>query len=129
MDNCNILYVDDEIENLTSFKFLFKRSFQIILANSATEGLQTLEEEDVQIVISDQRMPNMTGIEFLEKVSSDHPEIVRILLTGYTDTETTTEALTQGKIDKCMSKPFELDEMKIALLEALELYKQRNLST
>ena len=74
MDNCNILYVDDEIENLTSFKFLFKRSFQIILANSATEGLQTLEEEDVQIVISDQRMPNMTGIEFLEKVSSDHPE-------------------------------------------------------
>lgn len=128
MANYNILYVDDEIENLTSFKFLFKKTFQITLAKSAIEGLETLKEEKVQVVISDQRMPNMTGIEFLEKVSSEHPEVVRILLTGYTDSLTTTAALDQGKIDKCMSKPFEMSEMKVTLMEALELYKERNQS-
>lgn len=128
MSNYNILYVDDEIENLTSFKFLFKKTFQVILASSAMEGLQTLKEEDVHVVISDQRMPEMTGIEFLEKVSDEYPKVVRILLTGYTDILTTSTALDQGKIYKCISKPFESDEMKATLTEALNLYKQRNLS-
>jgi DNA-binding NtrC family response regulator len=122
MECRNILYVDDEIENLTSFKYLFKKNFQIILANSALEGLKTLKEEDIQIVISDQRMPDMTGIEFLELVSNDYPQIIRILLTGYNDPS----ILDQGKVFRCMSKPFEMDEMKIALIEALDFYKNQN---
>ncbi len=126
MANYNILYVDDEMENLTSFKYLFKKNYKVMLANSALEGLQTLKEENMHIVISDQRMPEMTGIEFLEKVSSEHPDIVRILLTGYTDAMTTNEALDQGKIYKCMSKPFEMDDMKQTLTEALAFYQQKN---
>lgn len=122
----DILYVDDELENLTSFKYLFKKKFQITLANSASEALNILKEENVQVVISDQRMPEMTGIEFLEKVSIEHPDVIRILLTGYTDILTMEEAIGKGKIYKCMSKPFEMNEMAETLKEAFALYAQEN---
>ncbi len=125
MKHKNILYVDDEMENLTSFKYLFKKNFQIILANSALEALKTLKEEDIQIVISDQRMPDMTGMEFLELVSNEHPQIVRIILTGYNDPS----CLDQRKVFRCMSKPFEMDEMKLALTEAFDFYKKQNRDT
>lgn len=122
MNTKTILYVDDEMENLTSFKYLFKKNFKIILANSASEGLQALKEEDIQVVISDLRMPDMSGMEFLELVSNEHPNIIRILLTGYNDPS----IVNLDKIYKCMSKPFEMSEMKVTLAEALNSYEARN---
>lgn len=121
MASYSILYVDDEKENLTSFKYLFKKNYHVALANSAQEGLEALKEEDIQVVISDQRMPGMTGVEFLEKVSSQYPNVVRILLTGYNDISLSE----QEKIYKCISKPFEVAEMKNTLSEAFELYERR----
>ena len=74
----NILFVDDEKYNLTVFRAAFRRYFNIFLANSAQEGLEVLEKHPIQLVITDQRMPEMTGVEFLEKVVERFPDVVRI---------------------------------------------------
>lgn len=123
--NYNILYVDDEKENLTSFKLLFRKDFNVIIANSAQEGLSVLKEEDIQVIISDQRMPTMTGIEFLEQVSDKQPEIIRILLTGYGDTSAMQTAVDRGTVYQILSKPFDRDEMKVVLTKAIELYDSK----
>ncbi|MBK7055531.1 MAG: response regulator [Leptospiraceae bacterium] len=122
----NILYVDDEKENLTSFKLLFRKDFNVIIANSAQEGLSVLKEEDIQVIISDQRMPFMSGIEFLEHVSEKQPNIIRILLTGYGDTSAMQVAIDNGTVSRILSKPFDRDEMKVVLTSALEQYEHND---
>lgn len=124
--NCKILYVDDEKENLTSFKLLFRKDFDVIIANSAAEGLSLITQEEFQVIISDQRMPIMTGIEFLEHVSDEQPNIIRILLTGYGDTSAMQTAIDKGTVYQILSKPFDREEMKAVLTNAIELYYNKN---
>ncbi|MBK6606886.1 MAG: response regulator [Leptospiraceae bacterium] len=124
--NCKILYVDDEKENLTSFKLLFRKDFDVIIANSAAEGLSLITQEEFQVIISDQRMPIMTGIEFLEHVSDEQPNIIRILLTGYGDTSAMQTAIDNGTVYQILSKPFDRDEMKVVLTSALEQYEHND---
>ncbi len=123
----SILYVDDEQENLVSFKFVFRKNYQIHLAQSADEGLEVLAQKPIHLVITDQRMPRVTGIEFLEKVAQNYPDITRIILTGYSDVEAVIQAINKGRVYRYITKPWERNELKITIdnaLEAFELKRQ-----
>src|SRR5690349_10065454 len=94
----NILYVDDEENNLISFKATFRIKYNIMTAISGEEAKMILASKPVDIIITDQRMPNMTGVEFLESIIGEYPEPMRILLTGYADMNAVVDAINKGKI-------------------------------
>ncbi|WP_027000389.1 hybrid sensor histidine kinase/response regulator [Eisenibacter elegans] len=120
-----ILYVDDEPKNLSSFKAVFRRDYDVLTATSATEGLAILADKPVQLVITDQRMPNVTGVEFLEKIARLYPEITRIILTGYSDVEAIINAINKGKVYRYVTKPWQLDNLRETIDQALETYHLR----
>ena len=91
-DKITIIYVDDEENNLFSFKATFRIKYKVLTALSGDEALKLLEENTVNIIVTDQRMPGMTGVEFLEKVIEKYPDPVRILLTGYADMNAVVDA-------------------------------------
>ncbi len=106
-----LLLVDDEENILRSLRRLFRREgYQILTAPSGAEGLNVLEAHKVGVIVSDQRMPEMTGSEFLHRVKSRHPDTVRIILSGYTDLESVTESINVGAVFKFLTKPWD-DEL------------------
>ena len=116
-----VLYIDDEPKNLSSFKSVFRRHYEIYLANSADEGLEIMEKVPIQLVITDQRMPKTTGVEFLEKINNQFPDVTRILLTGYSDLDAIIMAINKGRIFKYISKPWKAEELKETIDHALEI--------
>jgi len=120
-----ILYVDDEEPNLISFRYLFKKNFEIHLANSAEEGLDILKNEQIHIILTDQKMPGTSGVEFLKKIATIYPDPIKILLTGYADIGTVVEAINLGHIYRYMAKPFQPEEMLVTLKNAMEVYDLR----
>ena len=120
----NLLYVDDEENNLMSFKASFRLKYNVMIANSAAEGMKILENKPVEIIITDQRMPNMTGIEFLEKVLEKYPDPMRILLTGYTDMTAVIDAVNKGKIYHYLSKPWSEELIDETIRKAFEAYSK-----
>ena len=121
----NVLYVDDEIHNLNSFKAGFRRIFNVFTAESAADGRKILETEDINIIITDQRMPITTGIEFLESIIPEYPDPIRILLTGYADITAVIDAINRGKVYRYLQKPWMEDELKISIEKAFEVYVLR----
>jgi response regulator RpfG family c-di-GMP phosphodiesterase len=126
-DKVGILYVDDELNNLTSFKATFRSYYKIFTAPSAEEGRKVLEEnaKDIHIIITDQRMPGMTGVEFLCSIIEKFPEPIRILLTGYSDIQAVIDAINRGQIYQYISKPWEEQHLKIIIEKAYEVYALR----
>lgn len=120
-DKKRILYIDDEKANLVNFKFLFQDDYEIYTALSAQEGLEILKSTEIQIVISDQRMPDMTGVEFLAKISQLYPDIIRILLTAYTDTNDLLDAINIGQVYQYITKPFQSHFLSNVLNKASEI--------
>lgn len=120
-----ILYVDDEENNLFSFKAAFRIKYQVFTAISGDEALKLLENKPVNIIISDQRMPNMTGVEFLEKVIAKFPDPVRILLTGYADMGAVVDAINKGKIFHYLTKPWNEEELDITINRAYEAFLEK----
>lgn len=111
-EKVKILYVDDEHYNLELFKLNFKKKYDILLANNASEGLEVLEHNpEVLIVISDMKMPNMNGLEFITLAKEMYPSIKFYILTGFEITEEISEALNSGLILKYFSKPFNINEI------------------
>jgi response regulator RpfG family c-di-GMP phosphodiesterase len=123
-----LLIVDDEMPNLRLLERLFSRDFHCLTASSGADAIQLLEQNDVAILISDQRMPQMTGIELLKKTSLLRPHMVRILLTGYTDVEALVEALNSGLVYKYVTKPWNNDELKLTVTRACEHYESNKKS-
>lgn len=121
----NVLYVDDEIENLTSFKATFRRNYNIFTATSAKEGGQILAKNEIEIILTDQRMPEKTGVEFLESIIEKYPDPIRILVTGYSDIDAVISAVNKGQIYKYIQKPWETDYMKNLIDKAYEVYSLR----
>ncbi len=121
----HILYVDDEPDNLTVFKSNFRRHYKIHTALSADEGIEILKEQDIHIIITDQRMPNTTGVEFLEKIMPAHPEPIRMILTGFSDVEAIIQAINKGQVYRYITKPWDKDELKITIDKALESFHLR----
>ncbi len=120
-----VLYVDDEPNNLLSFQAGFRRYYEIYTASSVAEGLQILNENEVHIIIADQRMPKATGVEFFNIVSKAHPDPIRILLTGYSDIDAVVDAINQGEIFRYIKKPWDEVELKTTIHNAYEIYNTR----
>ena len=108
-----VLYIDDEINNLNSFKASFRRDFEIYTAQSAREGRKILDSYEIGVIITDQRMPGMTGIEFLESILSIYPDTIRILLTGFSDMNAVMDAINRGQVYKYLVKPWQNDELRL----------------
>jgi len=121
----NVLYVDDEVHNLNSFKAGFRRKFNIFTAESAVEGRKVLETELIHVIITDQRMPVTTGIEFLESIIPDFPDPIRILLTGYADINAVIDAINKGQVYKYIQKPWMDEDLRINIEKAYEIYALR----
>jgi response regulator RpfG family c-di-GMP phosphodiesterase len=121
----NVLYVDDEVHNLNSFKAGFRRKFNIFTAESAMEGKKVLESELIHVIITDQRMPVMTGIEFLESIIPEFPDPIRILLTGYADINAVIDAINKGQVYKYIQKPWMDEDLRINIEKAYEIYALR----
>lgn len=121
----NILYVDDEVHNLIAFKASFRRTFNVFTAESAKDALEVLKTETIHIIISDQRMPVTTGIEFLESIIPEYPDPIRILLTGYADINAVIDAINKGQVYLYITKPWEDNELRQNLEKAFELFALR----
>lgn len=118
-----ILVVDDEPSNLRVLERLFRHDYEVISAESGEEALRLLGEHDAALVITDQRMPNMTGVELLKRTADIRPQMVRIILTGYTDVETLVEAINSGLVYKYVTKPWDNEELSLTVSRALEHYE------
>lgn len=124
-EKIRILYVDDEERNTSSFKGAFRREFQIDTATSAKEGKSLLEQNDYHILLTDQRMPNTTGVEFLSEICELYPDIMRILITAYSDIDAVINAINHGKIYKYINKPYDDNKVKNIFEEAYQVYQYR----
>jgi len=116
-----VLYVDDEPENLRIFELGFRREFTIRTASSGDEGLEILSREPISVVLSDQKMPGMTGVEFLGRVRDMAPHTVRLLVTAYGDAETLTSAINDGSIYRYVPKPWSHDDLGLNIRRGIEL--------
>ncbi len=124
-----VLYVDDSMEYVVLFSAALKKDYEIFTADSAEKGLDILKKENIQVIIADQRMPVMTGIELLEKVANKFPDILRFMISGFTDFKATVDGVNKGQIQGYFHKPIEPEEIRIAIRKALEIanLKKRNL--
>lgn len=119
-----VLCVDDEKNILNSLKRLLrKENYNILTASSGQEGLEILDEQKVHLIMSDQRMPEMNGTDFLERVKEKFPDIIRIILTGYTEVDAITGAINKGNIYKFFLKPWNDDTLKLEIRKALEQFE------
>lgn len=117
-----ILIVDDEKDNLDALKRMLRGQYDVSIAESAAEGLRLLQSQTFHIIISDQRMPSMTGVEFLERAKKLSPLSTRILLTGYTDIDSVIEAINRAQIYRYLSKPWEPEDFRMTLRAANETF-------
>jgi response regulator RpfG family c-di-GMP phosphodiesterase len=117
-----LLVVDDEPNVCDSVYDLLRREFRVLRAKSAEEGIKLMEENDVQIIMTDQRMPQITGVEFLRRIRVGHPQAVRMLFTGYADLESIIAAINQGHIYKFLKKPWQPEELEAAVRDAATEY-------
>ncbi len=115
-----LLLVDDELANLQKLQRTFVAQYGVHLAQSGEEALKILHSTPIDAIITDQKMPNMTGIEFLELSQKTYPNLVRIVLTGFTDVEDLIAAINTGKVHKYITKPWEPDSLRLAVQDALE---------
>jgi putative two-component system response regulator len=118
-----LLIVDDDTPNLRLLERLFSKDFQCLTASSGPEAIRLLEQHDIAILITDQRMPEMTGIDLLKRTSQLRPHMVRILLTGYTDVEALVEAINSGLVYMYINKPWNNDDLKLRVNRACEHYQ------
>ncbi len=119
----NVLYVDDEPNNLLLFKASFQREFNIITAESGQDGLQILSKKPIHLIVTDQKMPKMTGMQFLKKVKKKWPYLKFILLTGFFEHDVITEAINEVGIYCYLNKPMDLEQMKTLMTKGLESYQ------
>ena len=117
-----ILVVDDEADVVKSVQDLLRREYRVLGATSAKEGVEIMRREEVHVVMTDQRMPLMTGVEFLRQVRGEHPDAVRLLFTGYADMRAVIDAINKGNVYRYVTKPWDPDELTAIIREACERY-------
>lgn len=120
-----VLYVDDEENNLISFKATFRLKYKVYTAISGADAIDIVKKHPIHIVITDQRMPEMTGVEFLEEIIPIDPYPMRILLTGYADMSAVIDAINKGKIFHYLSKPWSEEELENTIERAYEIYAEQ----
>ncbi len=118
-----ILVVDDEPDNLDLLYRTFHREYRVLKAESGPAALAILDREgDIAVIISDQRMPMMSGTEFLSQTAAKYPDIIRIILTGYTDADDLVEAINSGKVFKYVTKPWDDDELRLVVGQGADIH-------
>ena len=117
-----ILVVDDEPDVVKSVQDLLRFDYRVLGATRASEGMRILQTEEVHVVMSDQRMPEMTGVQFLDKVRGANPEAMRLLFTGYADIKAVIDAINQGNVYRYITKPWDPDELQSVIREAVNRY-------
>ncbi|OYU96221.1 MAG: hybrid sensor histidine kinase/response regulator [Bacteroidetes bacterium B1(2017)] len=121
-----VLYVDDEKNNLMAFKASFRMDFEVNLASSPDEAMEVLKTCEPHVIISDYRMPFMTGIEMFEKIRDVYPRPLRVLLTAYGDVQSLTDAINKGQVYRYIKKPWVEDEIRNVVREGFEYYFTKN---
>lgn len=119
-----LLIVDDEPDVCDSVHDLLRREFRVLKAHSALEGSRIMQEEEVHMVMSDQRMPQITGVELLTSVKTRYPQAVRMLYTGYADLDSIIAAINQGHIYQFIKKPWQPEELLDAVRQAAAEYER-----
>jgi len=123
MKRHSLLIVDDEKEILRSLTLTFMQDYEVFTTSSGSEALDILGKQNIALILADQRMPEMTGVELLSQVFAVNPNIIRIILTGYTDTAAIIDAINQGHIYQYITKPWDRQELRITIKRALESYE------
>jgi YesN/AraC family two-component response regulator len=119
-----ILLVDDEPEILYSLKGLLRREFELYTAESGKEALEILKRHAIHVIMTDQRMPEMTGVQLMRRVKNEYPEAIRIVFTGYADIKAVIEAINNGGLYRYITKPWDPDELIEMLHEAAARYDE-----
>jgi LytS/YehU family sensor histidine kinase len=128
LETHSILYLDDEADNLVAFSAVFRRFYRVFTAQNPEEARDILHKVPVQVVISDQRMPTMSGVEFLATVKDTFPHVIRMILTGYSDMPSIIDAINKGNVYYYITKPWKFDELKVIISKAMEAYELRILN-
>ena len=118
-----VLYIDDEERSLSTFKKSFRRDFEIFLANNIQEAVDILRNNAIEIILTDQRMPDMTGVEFLSHITKDYPHLKRILITGYADLSAVIDAINKGQVYRYINKPYQKEQLLSIINDAHKEYK------
>ena len=121
-EKIRVLYVDDEEQNLISFRANFRKQYDVFTAISADEALDLLSKNVIPIIISDQKMPHTSGVKFLEKTVTLYPDCIRLLITAQSDIEIVIEAINRGQISKYIQKPWDWDKLSIAIDNCVTVY-------
>lgn len=116
-----ILYVDDEVPNLMVFDATFGEEFHVVCVGSGAEALAVIEREPISVVISDNRMPDMTGIELCSEVVRRHPHVLRVLCTAYSDQQTAIDAINVGGVHNYLVKPWDADKVRDLIRELIAM--------
>ena len=123
MEKRTVLFVDDEEKILKSLKRdLMNEPYSTLFAESGKESLEILQREQIQVIVVDMRMPEMTGLELLKMVKEEYPHIIRVVLSGYTDIDTLLRAINEGEILRFICKPWSSEEFKTIIRQAIEYY-------
>jgi response regulator RpfG family c-di-GMP phosphodiesterase len=120
-----VLYLDDEEANLFSFKAAFRREFEVHTCIEPHQAVRLLDEHDFHVVLSDQRMPRISGVEFFELIMPDHPDVSRVLVTGYADTDAVVDAINKGQVYRFVSKPWNEEELRNVIQSGYDLNQSR----
>ena len=124
--NQYVLFVDDEPDNLAVFEAACADRFPVLTTTSGIEALSLLRQHEVAVLLADQRMPEITGLELLERTQTEHPQVVRMLVTAFADVDTAVNAINRGQVRRYLRKPWEFDELLATLTEGLDYYKMRS---
>ncbi|UXP31479.1 response regulator [Reichenbachiella agarivorans] len=116
----SVLYVDDEPVNLRIFQHAFKRDYNVFTAVNGYDALELLNEEKIDLIITDQQMPRMSGVDLLAKIVPKHPNIIRMIMTGFSDIGAIIRAVNEFGLDKYLVKPWDRDQLKVEFDKALE---------
>ena len=124
-ETIRVLYLDDEEANLFSFKAAFRREFEVHTCLEPHQAVRLLDEHEFHVVLSDQRMPRISGVEFFELIMPDHPDVSRVLVTGYADTDAVVDAINKGQVYRFVSKPWNEEELRNVIQSGFYLNRSR----
>jgi DNA-binding NtrC family response regulator len=121
-----LLYVDDEVNLLAAItRFMRHKGCKLLAAASAAEAFEILATVEVDVILCDQRMPGMSGTEFLSRVKPMYPDVTRMVLSGYTDLQSVTDAVNHGAIFKFLTKPWDEDELAVAVRDGFAAHESK----
>ncbi|MDP3912645.1 MAG: response regulator [Bacteroidota bacterium] len=119
----NLLIIDDEVDITKALVRQFRRKYNVFASTDATDALKIMEREKIQVVLSDQRMPGMTGVDFFAQIKDKYPDALKLILTGYSDIEAVIGAINEGQVFRYVKKPWNPDELESIIREAFEKYE------